>query len=167
MAMGHMHRLGRLAVALATAAVALALVVGPAGAASPTDVRIVSHMQFNPNGPNTGDFVATGSAVDDGLICASGSVLDTRLIFAGAQSGRGAQIPVRKTFTCDDASGTIDVQIQVHLDFASSTETFSWVILGGTGAYDRLKGSGQGSTVSDGTVPQTGNFNIYTGFLVG
>jgi hypothetical protein len=164
--MGTTNRLGRIAVALSSAAVVLAFVVGPAGAASPTDVRIVSHMHFNPDGPNTGDFVATGSAVDDGLICPSGSVIDTRLIFAGSQSGRGAQIPVRKTFTCDDASGTIFVKIQVHLDFASSTETFSWVILGGTGVYATLHGSGQGSTVGDGTDPQTGNFNRYVGFLV-
>jgi hypothetical protein len=123
-------------------------------------------MTFNPDGPNTGDFVATGGAVDDSLICASGSVIDTRLIFAGSQSGRGAQIPVRKTFTCDDASGTIFVKIQVHLDFASSTETFSWVILGGTGAYEKLRGSGEGSTVGDGSDPQTGNVNSYDGFLV-
>ena len=152
----------------AVAALALAVgAVGPALAAQPTGVHIVSHMNFNPDGPNFGDFEASGDAVDDGLICESGSVLDVGLIFAGAQSGRKAQIPVRKVFTCDDGSGTLNVKIQVHLDFETSTETFSWVVQGGTGDYASLRGSGGGSTVSDGSDPQTGNFNTYDGFLIG
>jgi hypothetical protein len=138
----------------------------PVAAKGPTDVSIISHMTFNPDGFNFGTFDASGAAVDQGLICASGTVDDTRLIFAGGQSGRGAQIPVRKTFTCADGSGQLFVKIQVHLDFATSTESFSWVILGGTGAYGSVSGSGQGSTVSDGSDPQTGNFNLYDGFLL-
>jgi len=138
----------------------------PVAANGPTDVSIISHMSFNPDGFNFGTFDASGAAVDQGLICASGTVDDTRLIFAGGQSGRGAQIPVRKTFTCADGSGELFVKIQVHLDFATSTESFSWVILGGTGAYGSVSGSGQGSTVSDGSDPQTGNFNLYDGFLL-
>jgi hypothetical protein len=155
-----------ISVVAALATVLAVTVASPVAAASPSGVTIVSHMNFNPDGFNFGDFVASGPAVDQGLICASGSVDDTRLIFAGGQSNRGAQIPVRKTFTCDDGSGEIFVQIQVHLDFATSTETFSWVILGGTGEYAGLSGSGLGSTVSDGSDPQTGNFNTYTGFVV-
>jgi hypothetical protein len=138
----------------------------PVAAQGPTDVTIVSHMTFNPDGFNFGTFDASGPAVDEGLICASGTVDDTRLIFAGSQSNRGAQIPVRKTFTCADGSGQIFVKIQVHLDFATSTESFTWVILGGTGAYASVNGSGDGSTVSDGSDPQTGNFNTYDGFLL-
>ena len=137
----------------------------PAVAATPRAVTIVSPMTFNPDGFNFGTFEASGAAVDDGLVCASGTVDDTRIIFAGGQSGRGAQIPVRKTFTCPDG-GTFFVKIQVHLEFATSTETFSWVILGGTGPYASLRGSGSGSTVSDGSDPQTGNINTYTGFLL-
>jgi hypothetical protein len=155
-----------MSVVAALATVLAVTVAAPVAAAPPSGVTIVSHMNFNPDGFNFGDFVASGPAVDQGLICASGSVDDTRLIFAGGQSNRGAQIPVRKTFTCDDGSGEIFVKIQVHLDFATSTETFSWVILGGTGDYAGLNGSGQGSTVSDGSDPQTGNFNTYTGFVV-
>jgi hypothetical protein len=102
-----------------------------------------------------------------GTICASGTVDDTRIIFAGFQSGRGAQIPVRKTFTCADGSGTFFVKIQVHLDFESATESFSWVVMGGTGDHSNLRGSGDGSTVSDGSDPQTGNCNTYVGFVVG
>ena len=78
------------------------IAVVPASAASPTGVTIVSPMTFNPDGFNFGTFEASGPAVDAGLICESGTVDDTRIIFAGFQSNRGAQIPVRKTFTCDD-----------------------------------------------------------------
>src|SRR4029450_12807857 len=63
-------------------------------------------------------------------------------------------------------SGTFFVKIQVHLDFATAMESFSWVVQGGTGAYEHLRRSGRGSTVSDGSDPQTGNINTYVGFLV-
>ena len=39
-------------------------------------------------------------------------------------------------------------------------------VQGGTGDYARARGSGQGTTISDGSIPQTGNFNTYDGFLV-
>ena len=160
-------RRARALVAMLAATIAVITVVAPVAAAAPQQVEIVSHMNFNPDGFNFGTFEASGAAVDDGTICASGTVDDTGIIFVGFQSGRGAQIPVRKTFTCDDGSGTFFVKIQVHLDFASSTESFTWVVLGGTGDHSHLRGSGDGSTVSDGSDPQTGNFNTYVGFMIG
>jgi hypothetical protein len=156
-----MRRSAAVMLALA-AAIAFAL---PTVAAGPSEVTITSPMHFNDNDFNTGTFTAEGPAVDDGLICGSGTVNDTRLIFAGFQGGRGAQIPVRKTFTCEGGDQFF-VKIQVHLDFESATETFSWVILGGTGAYENLRGSGSGTTVSDGSDPQTGNINTYAGFVL-
>jgi hypothetical protein len=158
-------RPARAIVAVVAATLALISVLGPVAAGTPQQVQIVSHMNFNPDGPNFGDFTATGSAVDSGLVCASGTVVDTGIVFGGFQSGRSAQILVRKTFTCADGSGTFFVKIQVHLDFETETESFTWVVLGGTGDYESLRGSGDGSTVSDGSDPQTGNFNTYTGFL--
>jgi hypothetical protein len=160
-------RRARAIVAVLAATVAVITVTASVAAAAPQQVQIVSHMTFNPDGFNYGTFEASGSAVDNGVICDSGTVDDTRVIFAGFQSGRGAQIPVRKTFTCADGSGTFFVKIQVHLDFESDTESFSWVILGGTGDYAGLRGSGDGSTLSDGSDPQTGNFNTYVGFAIG
>ena len=151
------------------AGVGLLAAISPVAAATPVGVEIVSHMDFNQEGGfNTGDFLASGPAVEEGLICDSGTVQDTRLILAGFQSPTGRiQIPVRKTFTCDDDSGEIFIKIQVHLDLTSQTETFSWVVLGGTGDYSDLRGSGGGTTVGDGSNPQTGNFNNYVGFLIG
>lgn len=149
------------------ASLAILGAVAPVAGASPEGVHIVSHMDFNEGTFNTGDFVASGPAVADGTFCAAGVVEDTGIILAGGQSGRGLQIPVRKTFICEvGGTGQIFVKIQVHLDFATSTETFSWVILGGTGDFADLHGSGQGTTVSDGSDPQTGNVNTYDGFVL-
>ena len=160
-------RRARALVAALAGTIAVVAMVAPVAAAAPQQVEIVSHMNFNPDGFNFGTFEASGIAADNGTICGSGTVDDTRIIFAGFQSGRGAQIPVRKTFTCGDGSGTFFVKIQVHLDFESATESFTWVVLGGTGDYQHLKGSGGGSTVSDGSDPQTGNINTYEGFVIG
>jgi hypothetical protein len=158
------NRSARVVAAALVASLVLITVIGSVAAATPQQVEIVSHMTFNPDGPNFGDFDASGAAVDSGLICASGTVLDTGIVFAGFQNGRSAQILVRKAFTCD-GGGTFFVKIQVHLDFETSTETFTWVVTGGTGAYANLRGSGSGATVGDGSNPQTGNFNTYTGFV--
>jgi hypothetical protein len=153
------------------AGLAAVMILGLAGGSSvaagqPTGVTIVSPMAFNQEGGfNHGTFTASGPAVDQGLICESGEVDDTRLLFIGWQSDRGAQIPVWKTFTCENGDAFF-VRIQVHLDFATSTETFSWVIQGGTGDLAGIRGSGSGTTVSDGSDPQTGNINTYTGFVL-
>jgi len=159
-----MNRPVRSIVAMALVGALAVVAATPVAANGAADVTIVSHMTFNPNDFNTGTFVASGPAVDEGLICASGTVVDTRLILAGEQSNRSIQIPVRKTLTCPD--GQLFIKIQVHLDLATSTESFSWVVLGGTGAYGSVSGGGQGTTVDDGSDPQTGNFNTYTGFLL-
>jgi hypothetical protein len=138
----------------------------PAAAASPLQqVSITSHMTFNFPDANTGDFIASGPAADSGLICGAGDVLDIGVIFVGFQSNLGYQVLVRKAFTCDDGSGTIFVKIQVHGN-SDGTETFNWVVLGGTGAYASLQGSGSGTTVPNAD-PDSGNTNFYGGFLVG
>jgi len=163
--MTRMRRISALAVLAAAMALAVAAVPS-AAAGPPASVTIVSPMAFNQEGGfNHGTFEASGAAVDDGLICASGDVDDTWIIFAGFQSNRGIQIPVRKTFTCENGDQFF-VKIQVHLDLTTATESFSWVIQGGTGGLAGLSGSGSGTTVSDGSDPQTGNINTYTGFVL-
>ena len=150
---------------LAVALVAIAAFAAPVSAASPQSVTIVSHVTFNPDGPNYGDFAATGPAVDSGLICASGTFVDTAIRFAGFQSDRGTvQLLVVKEFTCDDGSGTFIVKLQIQANFDTGIESFTWVVLSGTGDYSGLHGSGKGSTVPN---PPTGNINTYQGFLLG
>jgi hypothetical protein len=152
-------------VAAIAAMFVLLAVAGPVGATSPQQVTIVSHVTFNPDGPNYGDFAASGDAVDSGLICESGTFVDTAIRFAGFQSDRGTvQILVVKAFTCDDGSGTFTVKLQIQANFVTGLESFSWVVLDGTGDYASLRGSGSGSTVPN---PPVGNVNTYEGFLLG
>jgi hypothetical protein len=157
------RRAGPVAAVLA-AALALMAFVGPVAAGSPQQVSIVSHVTFNPDGPNYGDFTTAGTATDSGLICPNGTFVDTGIRFAGYQSGRGGvQLQVDKAFTCNDGTGTFFVKLQIQADFNTGIESFSWTAEGGTGEYGTLRGSGSGSTVPN---PPTGNINSYEGFLL-
>ena len=159
-----MNRRMHAIVAMLAAILVLTAFAGPIGAVSPKSVNIVSHVTFNPDGPNYGDFDASGTAVDSGLICASGTFVDTGIRFAGYQSDRGiVQLLVVKEFTCDDGTGTFTVKLQIQANFDTGIESFTWVVLGGTGEYGSLHGSGSGSTVPNAPI---GNVNTYEGFLL-
>jgi hypothetical protein len=155
------NRRARATVAVLAASLALVTVIGPVSAAAPQQVAIVSSVTFTPDG-NLGDFDASGDAAEEGLICASGTFVDTGIHFAGYQSGRGiVQLQVFKEFDCGD--GTFFVKMQIQANFDTGFETFTWVVQGGTGAYEHLRGSGRGHTVPrDG-----GNTNYYDGLLIG
>ncbi|TMF36056.1 MAG: hypothetical protein E6I26_09000 [Chloroflexi bacterium] len=158
------HRAPTIVAAL-VAVLTLLAIAAPIAAASPQGVTIVSHVTFNPDGPNYGDFTAAGDAVDSGLICPSGTFVDTAIRFAGYQSNRGmVQLLVVKEFTCGDGSGTFVVKIQIQANFDTGIESFTWVVLGGTGDYGSLHGAGTGSTVPNAPI---GNINTYVGFLLG
>ena len=151
-------------VAMLAAIFLIVALAGPIGAASPNAVTIVSHVTFNPDGPNYGDFSASGSAVDGGLICATGTFVDTGIRFAGYESNRGmVQLQVVKEFTCDDGTGTFVEKLQIQANFDTGIETFTWVVIGGTGDYGSLHGGGSGSTVPNAPI---GNINTYQGFLL-
>jgi len=144
------------------AIVAVAALAAPVAAGSAQRVMIVSNVTFNPAGPNFGDFAASGPAVDSGLICATGTFVDTGLKFAGFQSRTGhVQLQVLKDFTCDDGSGTFAVKLQINADFNTGIESFAWVASGSSGAIGSLKGAGTGSTVPT----ATGNINTYVGTI--
>ena len=126
-------------------------------------VIISSLITDAPSGANTGTFESTGPATEGGLVCPSGVVTDLVEIDSGAV-GRGELVDftVPKEFACDDGSGTIAVTVEIHVDLEGGTESFSWVIDGGTGAYERLRGEGYGSTRS----PATDRYlNTYWGSL--
>jgi hypothetical protein len=159
------RRLPSRVIVIVATTLALIAAAAPASAAAPKAVEIVSPMTFAPPGEfNFGTFEASGPAVEEGLICESGEVNDTGIILAGEQSRVGKiQIPVWKTFSCPD--GDLYIRIQVHLDLETFTETFTWVVLGGTGAYANVRGGGDGFSFSDN--PDVGNVNVYSGFLIG
>jgi hypothetical protein len=146
--------------ALAAFLMILAMAV-PVGAAAPRALTLVSTTTFNPVGFNYGTFTAIGPAVDDGLVCASGTFVDTGLRLSGYQNNKSVQIQVDKTYTCPSGDSFF-VKMQIHADFSGS-EWFTWVAQGGTGAYDSLRGSGSGTTAPN---PPTGNINTFVGFLL-
>jgi hypothetical protein len=153
----------RLAAAIVTAVLAVVAVAGPtAGAPRPQAVTIDSTMQILlPDQPNVGDFTRTSGSE---LICDQGSVADTRYVWGSPLFGpnpTGAQLQVDKTFDCGD--GLIFFRLQIQ--GVAANEVFTWVVLGGTGAYTGLRGGGEGWTVPsdpwNGTV-----LNHYSGYLV-
>jgi hypothetical protein len=141
---------------------ALALVVlpiGPAAATAPSDVEFSVDSLF----AGTGEFVATGPAVADGLVCPMG---DTEDVFAKASGNgkKGFNLQVIKQFTCDDDSGSFLVKLQVKVFFAGPPfSSFNWVVTGGDGAYADLHGSGNGV----GLAPNPGFdiLDVYSGGL--
>lgn len=107
------------------------------------DVRIEL---IESGGGGVGEFVATGGAVDDRIICASG---EGRSLVVGEDT---ETVYVRDfVFTCDDATGTFTLRLVGGFDsdkIAESVETGElledapWVVVTGTGAYADLDGGG-------------------------
>jgi hypothetical protein len=80
-------------------------------------------------------------------LCATGATTDSNighLFSTGGQSGRHIIFHDQKTFTCDDGSGTFTMDLQVMLVFGNPADSFSWRVVGGTGAYTNLHGTGSG-----------------------
>src|SRR5712691_2334350 len=147
-----MRRLGMFVGVVATLTIAMGvLTVSPAAATPPEAVQITGPIDVT----GTGTFTATGP------VCLSGAV-DTSLDkVVGGQSGKQIQILVIHGFTCDDGSGTFEVLLQVHLVFDPFSDVFTWNVLSGTGAYQKLHGTGTGF----GVPTATGIFDTYTGAM--
>ena len=120
----------------ATLVMAFAL---PAGATPPAAVDIAVETSLV---GGVSPFVASGPAVDNGIICSSGSVVDASGKVTGA-SPTGFNFQGVKHFTCDDLSGEFFVNLQARIDFRKGV-TFQWNVLSGTGSYENLHGAGSG-----------------------
>jgi hypothetical protein len=156
----------RRSIRLAAAMAALFLVVPVASvqATPPMAVSFEVPTNFDEStGVSSGTFTATGGAVDDGLICPTGDVTDTGpAIGAGFQSERAVNLQVIKEFTCNDRSGSFLVKLQVRIVFGDpAVDNFRWVVVGGTGAYGGLHGSGSG--YGDYSDPSVGVIDVYDG----
>ena len=111
----------------------------PAAATPPSGVNIgVESSTIGGPGP----FVASGPAVDDGVICDTGTVVDESPKVTGF-SPNGFNFQGIKHFICDDGSGEFFVNLQARIDFRKGT-TFNWNVLSGTGEYEDLHGAGSG-----------------------
>ena len=125
-----------IAVVVATLFVAMAT---PASATPPSGVNIeVESSLLGAPSP----FVASGPAVDNGLICAEGTVVEASGMVTGS-SQNGFNWHGIKYFTCDDGSGEFLVNLQARIDFRKGT-TFNWNVISGTGTYEDLHGAGGG-----------------------
>jgi hypothetical protein len=127
-------------------------------------VVITSLMVISVPGPNSGTFDVTAPADASGLVCPHGTVVDLVAIDAEAfANGQLLDFTIPKEFTCDDASGTFVVELQINIEPVSRAESFTWRVLRGTGAYTHLQGAGNGTTVSAGSSQAV---NTLTGSLV-
>jgi hypothetical protein len=136
----------------------LALNVSAVFAAAPEPIHI--EVEEFPGSGIPEPFTASGAAVDSGLFCASGLVEDAE------NSSNDSDGPYRiiwslKRFHCGD--GTIDLRMVVQLDLTTLDTTARWRIVGGTGAYEGLKG--HGSLVGISNNPDPGILDIYDGVL--
>ena len=111
----------------------------PVGATPPSDVHIEVETSLS---GDPSPFSASGPAVDEGLVCDTGMVVDA----AGKVTGfspTGFNYQGIKRFTCGDGSGEFYVNLQARIDFRRGVN-FNWNILRGTGDYEDLHGAGGG-----------------------
>jgi hypothetical protein len=156
----HMRR----AFAALCAAGLLLTVLAPGAAAGgpPAKVTITSTMVNIPDQGNVGTFDVVGTAP----ICSHGDVYDINYVFGALLPGKLRQILVTKAFVCPGEEDGFLLKMQVHEDLTGAgSETFTWVIFKGFGAFEKLRGQGSGSTVSSDWA--TGPWiNTYEGFVV-
>ena len=119
----------------------------PAAATPPAEATIRIDTTLPPDGGAPfGPFNSTGGAP-----CPNGDTID--LFGRGAGSGNTGrlQLLVLKRFTCADGSGTFDLFFRVHLVFDPFSVVGTWTVVGGTGDYERLRGSGSVTAVPTAT----------------
>ncbi len=129
-------------------------------AAPPRDIHIEVDEILGASGEA---FVANGPAVDDGILCASGTVDDLSIVTSGSQNGTFSILHVLKRFTCDDLSGTFDVRLVVKLNLTTRYTTAHWNVVSGTGNYTHLHGNGslEGTPI----VPGVSIHDVYDGSM--
>ncbi len=122
---------------------ALLAVTAPVAASAPSDVSITALMYPNPedpNGPMYGTFVASGPAVEAGLLCSAGTVQDIENPANAWQSNQVIVLNVHKHFACSDESGAFEMHMRVLL--GPNGTVARWLITESDGAYAGLLGTG-------------------------
>jgi hypothetical protein len=145
-------------IAAAVACIALAI-AAPASAQDPSIVTDITFGQGAPFGTFTAEepLCPVGTFVDDD-IGGGGAFRSGHVFYHG--------ITVRKTLTCADGSGTFTILF--HPQFTPATpaaceEAGPFSVVGGTGAYTRLRGNGDFCVFPDGdgfTETFTGTFRL-------
>jgi hypothetical protein len=109
-------------------------------------------------------FEATGPAVGEGplLVCKTGTVDDPSVAVVGGGSSSYTFLRVQKRFTCEDMTGTFDIQLLVRLNNTTRETVARWHITGGTGKYSSLRG--RGGLVGTPIVPGSSIHDVYDGW---
>jgi hypothetical protein len=111
----------------------------PAMAAKPLGVHIEDLVDLS---TNQGQFSASGLAVDSELLSVTGYTSTGPVTVSPSPKGDGfAILSMVKYFACE--RGTFDVELVVTVDWSASVTYGNWHILGGTGDYANLQGSGK------------------------
>jgi len=109
-------------------------------AAPPLSLHIVVEETIFGEDPET--FLASGAAVDNNLVCETGSVDEIGEVSSNDPGGPFQTLWITKRFDCG-SNGTFDVEMVVKLDKNTGTTTANWKIVGGTLSYQNLKGNGK------------------------
>jgi len=125
---------------IAVSLIAAALLVPGAPAASRVEITLTVG---GIGGSET--FTATG-------FCASGTAVSFDGQFAGG--GVARTFHLKKTFTCDDGSGTLTIHLDAATANGSPQDQGGWKVVSGTGDYEDTTGGGNlvGYYISDGII---------------
>jgi len=134
----------------------LAINISPVAAAPPEPIHI--EVLEWPGSSSPEPFTASGPAVNNGFVCAAGTVEDLEITW-NDPAGPFQILWVLKRFTCGD--GTFDIKMVVKLNLVTHDTTARWQIVSGTGQYAGLKG--QGSLVGTSNFPITSILDVYDG----
>jgi len=104
---------------------------GATVAAAAVDATIDVHSAF---ADPAGSFTA-----DSPVLCPEGTTHDETRVVGSDQVLNFKNV---KTFTCADGSGTFTLRINAQVMPCSSTDRGAWSVIGGTGAYEGLRGAG-------------------------
>ena len=91
--------------------------------------------------PFKGPVTLTGSAVDDGVVCASGQV-DNSALDEISRDDEGTTFRLDAEVTCDDGSGSFFVRDDAKQPRGGGDFFGVWTIESGTGNYAQLTGNG-------------------------
>jgi hypothetical protein len=131
-----------------------------AGAATPwKDVEMIVDIYYDQGEPY-GPFEASGSAVDAGLICATGDTLDIYFEDQHRNDDGVTRSTVLKRFDCE-GSGTFDVRSNIINNQIAGFELVFWSVVDGTGDYEGLRGNG--TSVGEGTEDPNHSVETFTG----
>ena len=106
-------------------------------------------------------FIASGPAVDAGIICPTGTQDNLVINEFGPPEGDFRILYIYKVFTWGDGSGMFGIKMRVKLDLTTGYTTATWYFNGGIGDYHGLRGHGTLVGIPD--VPFESILDIYDG----